>query len=115
MSKLASWIEIPLTDRERAKKFYSAVLGVEFFDMTVAGVHYSMFPTGDGALVSGRPSLNGTLVYLNGGTDLNEPLSRVKKAGGTVLLEKTFLSREAGHRGIFVDSEGNRLALHSMG
>ena len=117
MSKLANWIEIPVTDQERAKKFYSAVLGVEFLDMPLGEARYSIFPTQDGALVSGngyKPSLNGTLVYLNGGEDLSEPLARVKKAGGTILLDKTFLSKEAGYYGIFVDSEGNRMALHSM-
>ena len=118
MSKLANWIEIPVTDQERAKKFYAAILGVEFFDMPMGGATYSIFPTQDGALVSGKgyqPSLKGTLVYLNGGADLSEPLARVKKAGGTILLEKTFLSKEAGYCGIFVDSEGNRVAFHSMG
>ena len=118
MSKLANWIEIPVTDQERAKKFYAAVLGVEFFDMPLGSSKYSIFPTQDGALVSGdsyKPSLSGMLVYLNGGEDLGVPLARVKKAGGKVLLEKTFLSKEAGYCGIFVDSEGNRVAFHSMG
>jgi len=116
VTKLADWIEIPVTDQERAKKFYAAVLGVEFFDMTHGNAKYSIFPTQDGALVSGgdyKPSISGTLVYLNGGDDLSVPLARVKKAGGKVVLEKTLLSKEAGYCVIFVDSEGNRLALHS--
>ena len=117
MLRLANWIEIPVTDQERAKKFYSAVLGVEFLDMPLGGARYSIFPTQDGALVSGegyKPSLHGVLVYLNGGKDLSKPLARVKQAGGTILQEKTFLSKEAGYWCSFLDSEGNRVALHSM-
>jgi predicted enzyme related to lactoylglutathione lyase len=29
-------------------------------------------------------------------------------------LEKTFLSKEAGHIGYFSDTEGNKVGLHSM-
>lgn len=41
-------------------------------------------------------------------------LARVSKAGGKVLLKKTFLSKEAGHIAYFVDREGNKIGLHSM-
>jgi predicted enzyme related to lactoylglutathione lyase len=60
------------------------------------------------------PRTDGVVIYLNGGNDLSTPLSRVEKAGGKVLLNKTFLSNEAGHVAYFKDSEGNRIGLHSM-
>jgi predicted enzyme related to lactoylglutathione lyase len=93
------------------------ILGVAFHDMSLGGMHYSIFPSQDGALVSGadrKPSKSGTLIYLNGGDDLSKPLGKVAGAGGVVLLGKTFLSEEAGHIGIFLDSEGNKMAFHSM-
>ena len=117
MSRLVNWVEIPVIDQERAQAFYSAVLGVEFHEMSIGDVRYAIFPSQDGALATGegyKPSPSGPLVYLNGGEDLAVPLGRVTRAGGRILLEKTFLSKEAGHIGIFVDTEGNKLAMHSM-
>lgn len=117
MTKLVSWVEIPVVDQQRAKAFYSTVLGAEFYDMAMGGLHYSIFPEQDGALVRGKgykPSQTGSLIYLNGGADLSVPLGKVTGAGGTVLLNKTFLSSEAGHIGVFLDSEGNKMAFHSM-
>lgn len=117
MTKLVNWVEIPVTDQRRAKAFYSMVLGVEFYDMTLGEHHYSIFPEQDGALVHGKgykPGQTGALIYLNGGADLTTPLGKVTHAGGTVLLSKTFLSKEAGHIGVFLDSEGNKMAFHSM-
>ena len=69
-----------------------------------------------GAIVTGVgcvPSEVGPLIYLNGGEDLNNVLSKVNEAGGRVVMEKTFLGESAGYFALFIDSEGNRLALHS--
>ena len=60
------------------------------------------------------PSMQGVVVYLNGGDDLSSMLARVEKVGGKVLLKKTFLSKEAGHIAYFADTEGNKIGLHSM-
>jgi len=82
---------------------------------------YALFSVKDrfntGALVKGEgyvPSMDGAVVYLNGGKDLSKVLARVNKAGGKVLLEKTFLSEQAGHIAYFKDTEGNKVGLHSM-
>ena len=69
-----------------------------------------------GAICFGQgyvPAQQGTLAYLNGGSDLNVVLNRVEKAGGKVLLPKTLISPEHGYFARFVDTEGNLLALHS--
>ncbi|NNC97545.1 MAG: hypothetical protein HKN88_05680 [Gammaproteobacteria bacterium] len=60
-----------------------------------------------------KPSRQGTIVYLNGGEDLSRVLNRVEQAGGTILSPKEFVSKEIGYVAYFLDSEGNRLALHS--
>ena len=68
-----------------------------------------------GGIVQGEgyaPSTDGTLVYLNGGKDLSVPLGRVEAAGGQVLLPKTDIG-ENGFTAYFLDSEGNKVGLHS--
>ena len=121
MDHLSNWIEIPVFDMERAKKFYSVLLDVGLNGMRMGGNDYALIDVKDrfntGCLVKGDgyvPSMQGVVVYLNGGDDLSAVLARVTKAGGKVLLAKTFLSKEAGHIAFFVDTEGNKIGLHSM-
>lgn len=121
MDHLSNWTEIPVIDMKRAKKFYGELLGVHLSEMQMGGNDYALFELKDrfntGCLVKGEgyvPSTQGVVVYLNGGNDLSTVLGRVEKAGGKVLLKKTFLSKEAGHIAYFVDTEGNKVGLHSM-
>lgn len=121
MKHLVNWIEIPVKDLDRACRFYSRVLGVELSRISLAGADYAMFPTEDhynaGALVKTEghlPASNGTLVYLDGGPDLAQLLGRVAAAGGEVLMPKTYLSKEAGWVGLFLDCEGNRVGLQHL-
>ena len=60
------------------------------------------------------PGHQGTLVYLNGNPDLELMLDRIRALGGKVLIPKTQISPERGHMALFEDSEGNRIALHSV-
>jgi len=120
MANAINWFEIPATNHQRAVKFYSQVLGENLQPMEMAGIKMAFLPAeeGDigGAICSGegyKPSADGTLVYLNGGEDLNESLSKVEKAGGKVILPKTKISDEIGYMASFMDSEGNKIALHS--
>ena len=69
-----------------------------------------------GAIIYGEsyaPSREGPVIYLNGGDDLKVVLDRVEDAGGRVLMGKTLINPEIGYFAIFLDCEGNRLALHS--
>jgi predicted enzyme related to lactoylglutathione lyase len=121
MKHLINWVEIPVTEMQRAKSFYSKILGVELNTMEMGDTGYAFFPTEDkfncGALVQGqyyKPSSEGIVIYLDGGDDLNNVLLKVNEAGGQVILEKMFLSAEAGHIGMFIDSEGNKIGLQNM-
>jgi predicted enzyme related to lactoylglutathione lyase len=105
----------------RAVSFYGELLDMELHAMRLGPNDYAIFSCtssqNTGALVEGggsTPSDEGVVIYLNGGKDLSGVLRRVEKAGGKVLLEKTFLSKEAGHIAYFADTEGNRIGLHSM-
>lgn len=121
MKHLVNWIEIPVTDMERAKHFYSVILDMSMEEMTMGDLTYAFLVCEDqyncGALVQGDayvPSSVGIVVYLNGGEDLDLILSKVNSAGGNVTLPKTFLSDMAGYVGMFIDTEGNRIGVQSM-
>jgi predicted enzyme related to lactoylglutathione lyase len=117
-----SWFEIPVTDFARAKAFYEAVLGHPIEVMTMGPATMGFLSTSPdtvgGAIVHGdgtAPSQSGTLVYLNGGDDLAVMLARVEPAGGQVAAPKTEIGNGFGCFAHFVDTEGNRVGLHSMG
>lgn len=121
MDHLLNWIEIPVKNMKRAVSFYGELLDLELNEVKLGPNDYALFSVKDksntGALVKGDgyvPSAEGVVVYLNGGKDLAEVLVKVKPAGGKVLLDKTFLSPEAGYIGYFRDTEGNKIGLHSM-
>ena len=124
MKNAINWFEIPVNDYERAKKFYGTILELEITDyhMPEKNMKYGIFPydmenTGvGGAIVQMKemnPSTDGSTVYLNGGNDLNVALAKVEAAGGQVFMPKTDID-ENGFIAQFIDTEGNRVALHSM-
>lgn len=122
MTHSINWFEIPVTNFARAKKFYEALYGAEIMEMPFPNGKYGMLPSDmqnggvGGGIVQGDgfvPSEKGTLVYLNGGDDLSIPLSKVEAAGGKIILPKTSIEPN-GFMAHFIDTEGNRVALHSM-
>ena len=125
MKNAVNWFEIPVSNYERAKKFYSQVIGAEIIDhhMEDKNMKYGIFPYDmennkvGGAILQMEgmnPSSDGSMIYLNGGEDLSVPLGRVEAAGGEILMPKTDI-QENGFIAQFKDTEGNRVALHSMG
>ncbi|WP_428224599.1 VOC family protein [Flavobacterium sp.] len=118
-----NWFEIPVTDFERAKQFYSAIFDFEMPEMMMDAIRmgfllYDQENEGvGGAIVHGEgcvPSEAGARVYLNGGSDLNIVLNRVENAGGAVVLPKTDIGSGFGFFALFKDTEDNLLGLHSM-
>ena len=121
MKNAINWFEIPVSDFERSVKFYNSILQAEMYIMPMGGCQMGFFPCDmgsvGGALVYGngyKPSEEGTMVYLNGGDDLNIVLKRIEPAGGKIVVPKTLITEEIGYFAIFIDSEGNKVALHSM-
>lgn len=117
-----NWFEIPVSDINRAKKFYETVFDIEMPAQEMMGMQMAFFPYQDmrgtvaGSLVQGpqhKPSADGAKIYLNGNPDLSNALSNVPKAGGQVVMPKTKITDEIGYMAYFVDSEGNTVALHS--
>ncbi len=118
-----NWFEIPATDIHRAKKFYETIFGIEMPIMSMMGMEMAGFPGEPGSgKVSGclcqspyhKPSQDGALIYLNANPDMTDVLGRVEAAGGHVAMPKTQITPEIGHMAMFIDCEGNRVALHSQ-
>jgi predicted enzyme related to lactoylglutathione lyase len=114
-----SWFEIPATDFEQAVNFYNTIFDIKMEQHITDANAMAFFPTTTGiggSVIAGqgyKPSDCGPLVYLNGGPDLNHVLNRVEKAGGRIVMTKTLISEEMGYFAIFIDSQGNKLALYS--
>ena len=116
-----NWVEIPVNDLSRAQAFYSDVLGFELSSMEMGPVKMLMFPFdqkgagASGALIKSEgysPSTSGTLVYFSV-DDIEGVLRKVNQKGGKTLQAKMSIG-EHGFIGLFQDSEGNRVGLHSM-
>ena len=124
MNNAISWFEIGTTDLDRATKFYETIFGVTLFPMDLPNIKMRMFPIDDmqtgigGAVVDSggfhKPSAtDGPLIYLNGNPDVQKILDKVEAAGGSVMVPKTEISPEYGFMAVIIDTEGNRIGLHS--
>ncbi|HMI05195.1 MAG TPA: VOC family protein [Pedobacter sp.] len=120
MKNLASIIEIPVTDLSRAIAFYQTILEVSIEEMEMDGVQMGVLPS-DGETVNVvlakgndyKPATDGAVVYLNAGNDLQSALDKIEQNGGKIIVPKTIISPEMGYFALFIDTEGNKLGLHS--
>jgi predicted enzyme related to lactoylglutathione lyase len=118
---VAVWFEIPALDFDRAVGFYEKVFETSLIRENMAGSELAVFPhdkaAASGCVIKGegyRPAADGAVVYLRSRGDLAGPLARAAKSGGKVVTPKTALPPGMGFFAHFVDSEGNRVGLHSM-
>jgi len=120
-----SWFEIPTIDLNRAQKFYETIFNIRMIPFDTPNFQMRMFPIEDmmngigGAISkaegSYKPSAtDGPLVYLNANPDVQNVLDKIEGAGGKIIVPKTQISPEFGYMAVFVDTEGNRVALHSV-
>ena len=120
-----SWFEIGTSDLNRATKFYETIFDVSLTPLDLDNIKMRMFPLQDmmtqvgGAIVDSggfhKPSsTDGPLVYLNGNPDVQNVLDKVEAAGGKIMVPKTLISPEYGYMAVILDSEGNRIGLHSV-
>ena len=115
------WFDIPVRDVDRAMRFYSAILGKPLKkEQAGPGAAIVVLPYAEGAIggalvqsLDAKPSDSGPLLYLNAQGRLDEVLRTVEIFGGKVIAEKQSIT-PFGFRAIVLDSEGNRIALHSM-
>jgi predicted enzyme related to lactoylglutathione lyase len=122
MANVINWFEIPVKNFDRASKFYSTLLDGEIQKVNdPKGIEMGLLPgtrpnANGGAIVKAEgyePSDKGSIIYLECESDLATKLNKVEKAGGKVVLPKT----RNGNNGFiahFIDSEGNKVALHAV-
>lgn len=125
MNNAISWFEIPATDLQRATKFYETIFSTTLIAMDMPNIRMRMFPIEDiqngigGAVVDSggfhKPSAtDGPLIYLNANPDVQHVLEKVAAAGGIIVVPKTEISPEFGFMAVIIDTEGNRIGLHSI-
>lgn len=125
MKNAISWFEIPTTDIDRAQKFYETIFGISMITMDTPNLKMRAFPIDNmmegigGTIVQSDgfhiPSAtDGPLIYLDANPDVQIVLGKVEAAGGQVIVPKTNISDDYGFMGVFLDTEGNRIALHSV-
>ena len=120
MKSYISMFEIPATDISRAIKFYQALLDIKIEKMDVEGMQMGILPY-EGQMITGiiiqsdgyMPSADGVTIYLNAGENLQVVLDRVEISGGQIIVPKTAHADESGYFALFLDSEGNKMALNS--
>ncbi len=118
-----SWVEIPVVAMDRAKEFYESVFKFEIEVQQFNELLMGWFP-----YAGGKEGASGSLVQHKDGyvpsdslgpvvyfacEDVQVVLERVEGAGGQIVQPKTQINEAIGFMGVFLDSEGNRIALHS--
>jgi len=120
MNSYLSIFEIPAIDISRAIEFYQAILDINIEKVEMPGMEMGILPYEEqavtGVIVKGegfRPSPDGVTIYLNAGENLQVILDRVVMNNGKTIIPKTAHADDIGYFAIFIDSEGNRIGLHS--
>lgn len=120
MKNLVSIVEIPTIDFSRAVAFYQTILDVTIEEAEMEGTKMGVLPCDEETisvvLVHGndyKPTTDGTVVYLNAGKDLQPTLDKAAQNGGQIIVPKTEISPEMGFFALFIDTEGNKVGLHS--
>jgi len=121
MKSYVSIFEIPANEISRAVDFYQAILNIKIEKMDLRGMQMGIFPyenqVATGVIIKAegyKPSADGVTIYLNGGDNLQIILEKVEKSGGKILVPKTPHADESGYFALFLDSEGNKIGLHSQ-
>ena len=124
-TNIVTWFEIPVTDTQRAKRFYETILDIEMVNRNDGNEEGVFFPYDPETIqaTSGRvtgvlsksarnsPSANGTMIYINASPSIQTVLDKVENAGGKIIAQKTKIP--AGYIAVIIDSEGNKIGLHA--
>jgi predicted enzyme related to lactoylglutathione lyase len=121
---VVGWFEVPVENMDRAIRFYETVFEFKMSRNQMGPLDMGWFPWVENSIGSGgslvyhpeyyKPSTDGTLIYFTANSgDLSNELSRVENAGGKIIQGKTLIAEDYGYMAIIIDTEGNRVALHS--
>jgi len=134
------WIEIPAIDFDRAFKFYSAVFGLLIEEHHFNGIRHGIFAAGPGLtaaikkMESPKKNSEGPVLFfkLTWGMSpgMKEVTEKITLCGGKIIIPKTlivdtlhekgevivprnYIDQQQGYYSVFLDSEGNKMALYS--
>jgi predicted enzyme related to lactoylglutathione lyase len=123
-SNSLNWFEIPVGNISRAQKFYETIFNVQMQPMgEMMGMKMVGFPAemGNGKAAGGlaespmhKPSQDGAVIYLNANPSMDPVIEKIEAAGGKLVMPKTQISPEIGYMAFIIDSEGNKVGLHSQ-
>ncbi len=117
-----NWFEIPAVDINRSKAFYENIFAIEMESQEMGGAQMAFFPwvagsgKATGAVVQSenhKPSMEGSLIYLNANPNMDDVMARVEAAGGKILAPKMSIG-EHGNIAFIMDTEGNNVGIHSV-
>lgn len=121
MKSYLAIFEIPATDLDRAVTFYQEILDIQIERMEFPGMAMGLFPYENqmvtGVIMQGeeyQPSASGVTIYFHAGDNLQTVLDQVETSGGKILVPKTPHADESGFFALILDSEGNKIGLHSV-
>lgn len=118
-----NWFEIPVTDLDRARHFYQVIFSIHMEVMEMGDLRMAGFPGESdsgkalGAIAKSpnhHPSAEGVVIYLNANPAMDTVLEKIEDEGGRILMGKTLITPEIGYMAFFLDTEGNKLGLHSI-
>ncbi|WCL50623.1 VOC family protein [Leptospira sp. GIMC2001] len=120
MNSYIGIFEIPTKNISRATSFYESIMDIKIERIDFDGVKMGILPYENqkvnGVIIEAEgyePSANGVTIYLNAGNNLQFMLDKIVKNGGKILIPKTPHADQEGFFAVFIDSEGNKLGLHS--
>lgn len=106
-------VDIPVDDMDRARKFYSYVIGWQIAEMP----GYEGYPMwqapnkiSGGGLANRDTGLQAIRSYIEVDS-IDDVLAKVRESGGAVVMDKTPIS-ETSWYAAFTDTEGNQLGLY---
>jgi predicted enzyme related to lactoylglutathione lyase len=114
----AVWFDIPVADLDRAAAFYAGVLALKVERAQFDNFSFCVLEHGDGNGGCLMPNASevtanaGILLYMNVNGRIRDAMNRVTALGGKI-VEPTHAIGPHGVRAVVLDSEGNRIALHS--
>lgn len=111
------WMEIPVSDLDKAVSFYNGVFKTELKVVTDMGPnHIAMFPTKDpngiaGHLYPGKPPAKGTgpTIHIACPDVLEDTMERFTKLGGEVVSDP--IAIPAGRFAYGIDPDGNSIGM----
>lgn len=121
MKNLISFFEIPATDISRAVNFYNELFGFEIKISDCGEEKMAFFPGEDnnvcGAISQAKnfePSAQGVLIHFDVTGRIDDLITKVPELGGKIVMGKTqIVPEDQGCFALVLDSEGNRIGLHS--